>query len=637
MNSSTTLQVVSQPETSAQWMERILSATCKLTRLRPFQLELALEIDKKNHVFCVVATGMGKTVVLMAGAMAASARSEKGIALLIVPTKVLVEQQAEVASRRGLRVLAINQDTVRDARLAGRDLFKELVEGDDVRMGVMTPKMLCEAEMTALLKKDAFVNLVRWVSIDEAQLARQAGVFQAGYKSLVYLHIRLPKSTVYTLASATAPPAEAVLIAKSLGLQPGTYKHARYSVDRPNLKYIPRFFQHPTTTGHFLDISFVVPIDMESAPDIIPTIMFAETILRGDQLMTYLDGLMPANIPGREHIIKTYTSLSTPKYRAQLKEDFESGKTRILIVTDTATYGFDIACVRQAIVFDLPKDLGKLEQQLGRAGRDGEPARAIGFAPEWVRQQPPDIEGSAKGKTDAARRAELPASLVRWYNPTPACCSRAVCMEHNGEVFVDRGPDCCVPIHDANGSAADLAMVARWAKHFEERQATVAVPHLRSDGTYRPLEKPMKESLYQMLDHWRHKTWASIRPSEDDPSERFLPECVLNAIVEKAHICTSLENLRVISEGFTFMDKYGSQLLKYLTEILDGFKQIIADREGGGSSSDESDNGYASYRMQLLQDFATVPVLKHYCRTLNLEVGGVKSALVDRLSTAFIA
>ncbi|KAK7013410.1 P-loop containing nucleoside triphosphate hydrolase, partial [Favolaschia claudopus] len=328
MNSSTTLQVVSQPETPAQWMERVLSATCKLTRLRPFQLELALEIDKKNHVFCVVATGMGKTVVLMAGAMAASARSEKGIALLIVPTKALVEQQAEVASRRGLRVLAINQDTVRDARLAGREPFKELVEGDDVRMGVMTPKMLCEAEMTALLKKDAFVNLVRWVSIDEAQLARQAGVFQAGYKSLVYLHIRLPKSTVYTLASATAPPAEAVLIAKSLGLQPGNYKHARYSVDRPNLKYIPRFFQHPTTTGHFLDISFVVPIDMKSAPDIIPTIMFAETILRGDQLMTYLDGLMPADIPGREHIIKTYTSLSTPKYRAQLKEDFESGKTR---------------------------------------------------------------------------------------------------------------------------------------------------------------------------------------------------------------------------------------------------------------------------------------------------------------------
>ncbi|KAK7027150.1 P-loop containing nucleoside triphosphate hydrolase protein [Favolaschia claudopus] len=585
MDSSPPIQVVSQPETPAQWMERVLSARCKLTRLRPFQLDLALEIDNKKNVFCVIATGMGKTVVLMAGAMAASARSEKGIALLIVPTKVLVEQQAEVASRRGLRVLAINQDTVHDARLVGRDLFRELAEGDDVRMGVMTPKMLCETEMTALLRKAAFVNLVRWVSIAEVQLVRQAGVFQAGYNSLVYLHIRLPKSTVYTLASATAPPAQAVIIAKSLGLQPGTYKHARYSVDRPNLKYIPRFFQHPTTTRHFLDVSFVVPINMKIAADILPTIMFAETILRGDQLMIYLDGLMPADIPGREHIIKTYTSLSTPKYRAQLKKDFEAGKTRILIVTDTATYGFDIACVRQAIVFDLPKDLGKLEQQLGRAGRDGEPARVIAFAPEWVRQQPPGSDdSSAKAKADAAKRAELPASLVHWFNPTSTCCSRAVSMEHNGEVYIDRGPDCCVPIHDPNGSAADLAMVDRWAKHFEENQANVAAPR--------------KESLYQMLDHWRHKTWASIRPSEDDPSECFLPECVLNAIVEKAHICTSLENLRVISEGFKFMDKYGSQLLKYLTEILDGFKQILADRE---------------------------------------EVGGVKSALVDRLSTAFIA
>ncbi|KAK6984735.1 hypothetical protein R3P38DRAFT_3292277 [Favolaschia claudopus] len=99
MDSSPPIQVVSQPETPAQWMERVLSARCKLTRLRPFQLDLALEIDNKKNVFCVIATGMGKTVVLMAGAMAASARSEKGIALLIVPTKVLVEQQAEVASR----------------------------------------------------------------------------------------------------------------------------------------------------------------------------------------------------------------------------------------------------------------------------------------------------------------------------------------------------------------------------------------------------------------------------------------------------------------------------------------------------------------------------------------------------------
>ncbi|KAJ7307865.1 P-loop containing nucleoside triphosphate hydrolase protein, partial [Mycena albidolilacea] len=557
-----------------QWMERVLCTRCKVAKLWPYQLELSLDIDNGKHVFCVIATGMGKTLVLMAGAIAASARGERGIALFIVPTKTLVEQQV-LASRRGLRALAINQDTVRDARLAGRDLFKELANGDDVRMGVMTPKMLFEADMTALLRSDAFVDSVRWVSIDEAQLVRQEGVFQAGYKSLLFLHVRLNRSTTYALATATAPPAAALSMAKSLGLHPGQYTNARYSVDRPNLKYIPRFFQHPTTTGQALDTSFIFPIDMQKPADIIQTLVFRDAIYGGDEIGEFLDTLIPAHIPGREGLIKAYNSMGSHKYRTRLKEDFDSGKVRVLIVTDTATYGLDIAGVRRVVIFDLPKDFGRFEQQLGRAGRDREPAEVIAFAPEWVREPAPGFkDNSAKGMADAARRTELPPVVVRWFNPKPTLCPRGVSVEHNCEPFVNRGRDCCAPIHDAEGSKADLAMnISRIS-----RQAA-APPRLRSNGTYPPLEKPMKESLGQLLDHWRHNVWADIRPSDDDhdPCECFLPEYVMEVIVDRAHVCTSLENLRIIADGFDYMDEYGPRLLEYLAKILGGFKQIFEE------------------------------------------------------------
>ncbi|KAF8150293.1 hypothetical protein K438DRAFT_1441838, partial [Mycena galopus ATCC 62051] len=112
---------------------------CKVKELRPFQLDLSVHINTGKDIFCVCATGAGKTVLLQAGTIAAAARGETGICLIIVPTKVLVEQQVEVASERGLRALPINEDTVREAALVKRDLWQELSSGDDVRVAIITP------------------------------------------------------------------------------------------------------------------------------------------------------------------------------------------------------------------------------------------------------------------------------------------------------------------------------------------------------------------------------------------------------------------------------------------------------------------------------------------------------------------
>ncbi|KAJ7912849.1 hypothetical protein B0H13DRAFT_2659873 [Mycena leptocephala] len=71
----------------------------KVTEIRPFELDLEMEIVRGKDVWCIIETGMGKTAVLQAGAIAADTRGECGICLIIVPTKVLVEQQAEVARK----------------------------------------------------------------------------------------------------------------------------------------------------------------------------------------------------------------------------------------------------------------------------------------------------------------------------------------------------------------------------------------------------------------------------------------------------------------------------------------------------------------------------------------------------------
>lgn len=82
----------SPPVNSRAWLDKVLRTACKLDKLRDAQLDVGVAIVNGRDVFCVNSTGSGKTVILHSGPLAAQARGEKGIALQIVPTKVLAEQ-----------------------------------------------------------------------------------------------------------------------------------------------------------------------------------------------------------------------------------------------------------------------------------------------------------------------------------------------------------------------------------------------------------------------------------------------------------------------------------------------------------------------------------------------------------------
>ncbi|KAJ7874113.1 P-loop containing nucleoside triphosphate hydrolase protein [Mycena leptocephala] len=539
---------------SREWLDVILRHRCKVAKVRPFQLDLGMEIVRGKDVWCIIATGMGKTVVLQTGAIAADARGECGICLIIVPTKVLVEQQAEVAAARGLRALAINEDTVREAALVKRDLWLELTRGDDVRVAIMTPQMVQGRRMQELLNSPAFVDLVRWVSIDEAGLVGQKeGVFAAPYLRLSMLRVKLNDSTVWVAVTATATTERAPIMARKLGFRPGGYIDRHYSVNRPNLKYIPRFFQHASTGTEHLDLSFIVPPDMQCAEDIKLSVVFARTIGTGFSIMDYLDDLIPREIPNRSQLIKLYNGLMTGPYRRNLKRDFELGKVRVIVVTDTAAYGFDVANVRRVVTTELEKYYEEAEQKYGRAGRDGELAEVIAFAPPWVQNLPPGSVPLTKTQHDEEeKRSHLLGPTCAWFNPTPLFCPRHAALHYNSEAlpFHAVSSECCGPIHDPDASKNDLARVRQWKEHFarleEQRDSRVERP--RTDGAFRVLDKPMRDSLTHMLDRWSHRMWNQIRPSRELPCSVFFPPFVRDAILDKAHLCTDLENLKTIAK-----------------------------------------------------------------------------------------
>ncbi|KAF8868796.1 P-loop containing nucleoside triphosphate hydrolase protein, partial [Mucidula mucida] len=208
--------------------------------LHPHQSLHSYDLVRGRDVFLVIATGSGKTLIILAPLIAAQACRKSGIALLLVPTKALGEEHKITAEKYSIVTWVINEDSLRDASANGRDLFKELFKATGIQLAIMSPQMAgCDSFK---VHEDKFKHAVNWALIDEPHLAGSgSGVFEAPYQRLASLQWRLKTDVVWAAVTATATPADVRYISRLLGFA-DTHVHTWYSVDRSNIKYIPRFF-----------------------------------------------------------------------------------------------------------------------------------------------------------------------------------------------------------------------------------------------------------------------------------------------------------------------------------------------------------------------------------------------------------
>jgi ATP-dependent DNA helicase RecQ len=98
-------------------------------------------------------------------------------------------------------------------------------------------------------------------------------------------------------------------------------------------------------------------------------IVYAATRRRVETLAA---GLRDAGLPA-EHFHGTLAR----KRREELTAHFHTGELRVVVATSAFGLGIDKPDVRLVVHADPPEDLESLYQQVGRAGRDGEPARGV--------------------------------------------------------------------------------------------------------------------------------------------------------------------------------------------------------------------------------------------------------------------
>ncbi|KAG9219887.1 hypothetical protein CCMSSC00406_0010059 [Pleurotus cornucopiae] len=563
-----------EPEVgSPDWFQQIIAPALGYSQLRDWQVKLAGDVFEGNDVVCVAGTGSGKSGMLHIPLMASKVAEKPTLGMSIAPTKSLCDDQARAANERGLTAVAVHSDSLREASSKGRDLFKEIFTGK-WDLFVLVPELLHMKELESFFREQAgddpeFAKL-SLIFVDECHLVHEHGKeFRDSYRRIGRLSGRIPSTVPWIAATATLPPGELTkLVLQSLGFDGDDYVMCRMRVDVPNIKVVSRFLQHSISGLTMLDISWIIPVGLQAASSIKKTVVFCVTIKLAFTVMEFLQSLLPEEMSNREEVVMPFYSLMSGKYRERYIQEFREGTTRVLVGTDTLTCGMDVSDIEEVIILGVPPTPERLTQQIGRAGRNGKPARAIVYAPPWMNE-------SSMKAADIAHRAKIPSMLCSWCNPSFDSCSRKVQCQHYGDEFI-QPPHCC-SLHEPDGS--DYRKVEEWVEAFTN--ASRDSKRLRTKSKHRALDKTvMYPAAQRILTAWTRRLWIKIRRDNTFmPSDTIFPPFLRDKVCQRMHLVINVEMLRQLIPEWSYLTKYGEELVVVCGEILQTFDEVWKARE----------------------------------------------------------
>ncbi|MCH8028121.1 MAG: DEAD/DEAH box helicase [candidate division Zixibacteria bacterium] len=118
------------------------------------------------------------------------------------------------------------------------------------------------------------------------------------------------------------------------------------------------------------------------------------------------------NVRSMEHSsAEIHSDRSLPQRREAL-EGFKSGKYRILVATDIAARGIDVAGIELVVNYDLPSNSQDYVHRIGRTARAGMAGRAISFATFDQRKDVKDIERLIRTGLSIKQVPSLPSKTL---------------------------------------------------------------------------------------------------------------------------------------------------------------------------------------------------------------------------------
>jgi DNA topoisomerase III len=312
---------------------------------RPNQEAVCNEVTAGKDALLVMPTGSGKSLCYQLPGLARG-----GTTLVISPLIALMDDQVHKLKERGFAVECIHSGRDRET---SRRVCSEYLSGK-LQFLFIAPERLRVAGFPEMLAK----RKPSLIAIDEAHCISQWGHdFRPDYRMLgQYLPLLRPAPVL--ALTATATPVVQKDIATQLGLiEPTHFIHGfrRENIGVEIVEALPS--QRPSLAREIL-------IEAKHRP----AIVYAPTRKQAESLAEEWAG---------DFKVASYHAGLDAERRRRVQEGFMAGKLDVMVATIAFGMGIDKPDVRTVVHTALPASVEGYYQEIGRAGRDGNPSRAI--------------------------------------------------------------------------------------------------------------------------------------------------------------------------------------------------------------------------------------------------------------------
>jgi RecQ family ATP-dependent DNA helicase len=326
-------------------LDELLKERFGLESFRGPQREVCEAVVAGRDALLVMPTGAGKSLCYQLPAVA-----REGCAVVISPLIALMEDQVGKLQSLGIRAERIHSGRARDE---SRAVCQRYLDGD-LDLLFIAPERLSVPRFGAFLSRRS----PALIAVDEAHCISQWGHdFRPDYR-LLKDHLAPLRPAPVIALTATATRRVQKDISEQLGLEEGLEVIAGFRRENLGLELAE------VRPGERLRALQTVLSDEANRP----AIVYAPTRKKSEEAAAMLADDFPC--------AAYHAGLSTD-VRDQVQARFLSGELEVIVATNAFGMGIDKADVRTVVHLAMPGSLEAYYQEIGRAGRDGERARAV--------------------------------------------------------------------------------------------------------------------------------------------------------------------------------------------------------------------------------------------------------------------